>query len=907
MKKVLPLTLVLLGAALLVTAVVFWIDSNNSAAPQNFGQSLRDWITLIVGLGASIKGWVDLVKKEKTSPPTQSNQDGGVIISGKVDSVGKDLIGRDQYITTNIVSEDTAYNVEGLPNPYLGLHAFTYNERDRYAGREKLTEDALQLLVSPGEQKNLLFVTGASGSGKSSFAQASLLPALINYYRRNAQNVKFDVFRPSRNPKTRLTEATKRLGFEDVQVIIIDQFEELFTQSEPNERDGLFEFMRDLPPFEERPLHVIATLRSDYLGEMFDVQSLWEIAKQGVELREMRIQELKNAIVRPMQSKYPDGDKRIEARLVEKLATDTVESITYLPLLQVTLEELWNKGQLKLSAYNSLTDAIKERADTVLTYHDFDKASPNNKRTKIEQENILGILLDLVNPSLDADLRHDVRISRKLTEFDEKNINLLRELSRARLVSIEVEDGVEIVNLIHEALIRSWDVLRNGIQEKRVQLQKRVRFEEQLRIWVSQDMVDDFLLSKGQLAEALELNQYNDIATRTSIAQEFLLKSSQKIRETENVIANMENRARRNRAGLEITETISRQLDSSMALQALGRETLTQFDMSLTMIAEMAKDGPRLLHILGSVPALANPENLFGQRNPLRTCLDSGETILISNLDENLEWRENPMLTTLGAKSLICLPINIERTTVAGMMALGHGSLPPFTSDDLQLFQQIARQTSLLLQNISLLNETRRRLQEVNLLLDFSRLLRGLNADQLVHTLLENARRVLPAAHAGVVMMWDEETSQLTPQAVSGYVDNEAMRRIPYRLGESLPSKVFEQKRVLRVDEVLFNRDYNLSTEELLLYRRATGGRLPISSLLIPIQSDKKDFGVLLLDNFNTPAAFHDDDETLLVSLSQQVALSLQNVYLVQATQERVAQLERYITGESQNSKSQTT
>ena len=50
--------------------------------------------------------------------------------------------------------------------------------------------------------------------------------------------------------------------------------------------------------------------------------------------------------------------------------------------------------------------------------------------------------------------------------------------------------------------------------------------------------------------------------------------------------------------------------------------------------------------------------------------------------------------------------------------------------------------------------------------------------------------------------------------------------------------------------------------------------------------------GVLVLDNFNTAAAFTPEDETLLLSLSQQVGLSLQNVRLVQTTQERAAQLE---------------
>jgi len=357
-------------------------------------------------------------------------------------------------------------------------------------------------------------------------------------------------------------------------------------------------------------------------------------------------------------------------------------------------------------------------------------------------------------------------------------------------------------------------------------------------------------------------------------------------------IQNLDQRAQRVRAGLAITESVSRQLDASSALQALGRETLTQLGMSVAIIAEIAADGPRLMHVLGSIPRATNPEALFGQRNPLRTCLQTGEAILIASLDEDLDWRETPLLTALRAKSLVCLPIKIDKKTVAAMMALSPEPLPAFTAEDLQVYHQIARQTSVILQNISLLNETRRRLQEVNLLLDFSRQLRGLDADRIVRSLLESARRALSVAHAGVVLLWDEHASQLIPQAVSGYADNDAMKRIVYHLGESLPGQVYDTKHSMRVDEIQFTRDYTFSTEGLLLYRQATGGRLPVSSLLIPIQSGEQCIGVLVLDNFNTPAAFKEEDETLLLSLSQQVGLSLQNVRLVQTTQERAAQLE---------------
>jgi len=365
-------------------------------------------------------------------------------------------------------------------------------------------------------------------------------------------------------------------------------------------------------------------------------------------------------------------------------------------------------------------------------------------------------------------------------------------------------------------------------------------------------------------------------------------------------IQNLDQRSQRVRAGLAITESVSRQLDSSSALQALARETLTQLNMSVAIVAEAANDGPKLMHVLGNIPRATNPEALFGQRNPLRACLQSGEAILVSSLDENLEWRETPLLTALRAKSMVCLPIKIDKRTVAAMMAISPEPMPSFTDEDLQVYHQISRQTSVILQNISLLNETRRRLQEVNLLLDFSRQLRGLDSDHMVKSLLDSSRRALSSAHAGVVLLWDEPAGQLLPQAVSGYADNDAMKQIAYHQGESLPGQIFASKQSLRVDEIQFTRDYIFSTEAQLLYRQATGGRLPVSSMLIPIQSGDQSIGVLVLDNFNTPSAFKEEDETLLLSLSQQVGLSLQNVLLIQATQERATQLEALTGAASQ-------
>jgi GAF domain-containing protein/nitrogen-specific signal transduction histidine kinase len=353
----------------------------------------------------------------------------------------------------------------------------------------------------------------------------------------------------------------------------------------------------------------------------------------------------------------------------------------------------------------------------------------------------------------------------------------------------------------------------------------------------------------------------------------------------------LDQRIQRVRAGLAITKSVSRQLDSSSALFALGRETLTQLGMAIALVAENTPDGPRLLHVLGSLPRSTNVESLFGQRNPLRACLQSGEPILIASLDENEEWHDAALLTSLRAKSAICLPVQVESKAVAAMLAISPEAMPDFTEEDQKVYLQISQQASLILQNISLLSQTRRRLDEVNLLLDFSRQLAGMDPDAILRSLLDSSRRVLQHAHAGVALVWDQQTETLTPRAASGYADNTSMMAIRYHPGEALPGAVFLNKTARRVDEVNFVRDYNLSAENLAIYRQATGGRLPVSSLLIPINTADQSLGLLVLDNFNTTAAFLSEDEALLLSLSQQIALSLDNVRLVQTTQERAGQL----------------
>jgi GAF domain-containing protein len=862
MKKVFPLTLVLIGTALLITAVVFWIDSNTSAEPQSFGQSLRDWITLIAGLGASIKGWMDLFKKDKPSTSLQSNISGGINISGEVKAVAGSLAGRD--IVQTYVTEDSVYNVDGLPNPYLGLQAFTYNERDRYAGREKLTEEALQLFVSPGEQRNLLFVTGASGSGKSSFVQASLLPALINYYHQRGKTVKFEVFRPSRNPNTRLNEGVKRLGLRNIQVIIIDQFEELFTQSLPYERNALLEFLKRLQPFEKSHRFVIATLRSDYLGEMFDVQWLWEIAKQGVELREMRIRELKDAILRPLQAKFPNGDKRFDLKLVEKLAEDTAESVSYLPLLQVTLEELWNKGQLKLGAYNSLADAIKERADTVLAYRDFDRAYPIIVRTAIEREEILSILLALVSPTQKDDVNHDVRISRKSDEFSDNQIFLLRELGRARLVTIEVEDGVEYVNLIHEALIHCWDVLRNAIKAKRLQLQKRSRFEEQLRLWDSHEHSADYLLSKGQLVEALELDSINDISTRISSAQEFLQNSAKKIDADQILEQEFTNRLR--------DSALAREISSSLNFDELLIKCVNYIhdNFGYYHVSIYLRD-PSFKYVVvcegtgeaGVQMKRARYQIAIGSESIVGYVSSHGEALIVDDTIKVTNYHKNPFLLETRAEA--AFPIKFVNSII-GVLNVHSNRSNVFTVGHIDRLETLSGQLAPVIVNNELLFKYKKRHIQINAL---GNITNSVAAAKTLEGVMERAVFGLQEAFGGdcaMILLVNREKRILEVKASTGYAED--VRSLQLAIDSGVAGWVASSLTPLLVSDVSKAPGYvpvNSNTQ---------------SELAVPLIYGNELLGVLIVESREIDT-FTEDDIYMLNILGGGLAATINNVQLL--------------------------
>ena len=477
---------------------------------------------------------------------------GDITVQGDV--AGRDIIK---------ITEELSYDVSDLSsNPYLGLASYTYATRAFYGGREPLVRDAIARLTAAGDEPVLVFVTGASGSGKSSFAQAGLLPALEQAYAVQGRRVRWTVARPGRHPLAALGRALRELGVAEppdgdwasllrtpedlnhllaaqtpsgqVNVLIFDQFEELFTQADPAERDTTCALLSGLEAFQRLRTHVLATLRADYLSALFETPALLARFKQGgIELRAMASDELARAIRQPLQAQAQvDGkDKRLDPGLVERLVQDVGVDPSLLPLLQVTLRALWDEPphRLVLERYRSLTHTLEQQANQV-----FERDARGRERPAAQRDQLLGIFLDLIEVSLDDDPRRDVRRTLpkpELLEGHPERAGLVEELVSARLLTTFVEHGrdgdVEVVDIIHETLLSNWPRLSQEIAARREALQQRERFRLALREWLQGSRSSDYLLQGVRLAEARSLAERSDVALRDPDGRAFLQASNE--------------------------------------------------------------------------------------------------------------------------------------------------------------------------------------------------------------------------------------------------------------------------------------------------------------------------------------------------------------------------------------------
>ncbi|MEO0935750.1 MAG: hypothetical protein AAFY21_19040, partial [Cyanobacteria bacterium J06641_2] len=275
-------------------------------------------------------------------------------------------------------------------------------------------------------------------------------------------------------------------------VLIADQFEELYTLTEDSLRqpflDLLLYAVQNAPAFS-----LVLTLRADFMGKALDYQPMGEAFKKyrTVLLTPMKREDLLAAIEQPAAKLKVE----LEQGLAKKLIDDLGNQPGRLPLLEFTLSLLWEKHEkwyLTHKAYEEiggLEKALAKYADGVL-----------NPLSAAEKEKAERIFIQLIRPGEGTE---DTKRKATRREVGEDNWGLVEELANHRLVVTGWDESSqqETVEIIHEALIREWGMLREWIQSnRRFRIwQERLQFE--VVKW-DKNRDEKYLLSGGNLGEA---------------------------------------------------------------------------------------------------------------------------------------------------------------------------------------------------------------------------------------------------------------------------------------------------------------------------------------------------------------------------------------------------------------------
>jgi formylglycine-generating enzyme required for sulfatase activity len=430
--------------------------------------------------------------------------------------------------------------------PYPGLRPFEAEEWSVFFGRERMIDDVVERLAA----HRLVLVHGASGAGKSSLVRAGVLPKLAREHLRAGATWRTCSMRPAGGPLWNLAKEFARLegSEEDAECvgriagqfnrrgvtlstvaaslkslerqrlcILVDQFEELFRFEKETSREEAELFVDLLvssnveaaqsggkdkvePQQEAAAVHVVVTMRSEFLGECARFTGLAEMINRAQYLvPRMDHDALLRAIRRPAQ--LYGGEVTLD--LAERLIADAAGREDELPLIQHGLMLMWHEaakmqpcgsivlGTAPLEAARGLEPMLSAHADRAV-----EAAAPDPER-RYAVERLFRAITDVNIEGRAIRRPQAFRELVAVTGIDDDKlrgiIDALRRDGISFLTPYEpqpIADGTPI-DVSHEALIRCWD-----------------RLAEPQNGWLKREF-DDGLIWRSLLVEARSFERDN--------------------------------------------------------------------------------------------------------------------------------------------------------------------------------------------------------------------------------------------------------------------------------------------------------------------------------------------------------------------------------------------------------------
>ena len=397
-------------------------------------------------------------------------------------------------------------------SPFKGLASYEPDDASLFFGRAEETTTALnRLRIEP-----FLTVVGPSGAGKSSFVNAGMLPALRGWaaIRLRPGPRPLDALRAAflRYGLTQsvaelallsdreLAELARSLALPERTIIVVDQLEELVALSpDPALQNSFAVFVMALARSVFDPIRVLLTLRDDFLGALEAVPALrHRISNSMLFLGTPRPEELEQVLVEPLRRfGYAYEDDRLVTEMVAALATETGG----LPLLSFAADQLWERRDpasqtIKRDAYyqmGGVGGALARYADRLL-----EEMTPAERPLVREMFRHVVTGVGTRVPVAKTDMLELITATGSGPVAAQRVISTVVD---SRLMVASKGSEGEMLEIAHEALLRSWPRLVEWRREDEETLRLRDQLRTAAKQWHDRGRPDGLLWRDEALVE----------------------------------------------------------------------------------------------------------------------------------------------------------------------------------------------------------------------------------------------------------------------------------------------------------------------------------------------------------------------------------------------------------------------
>lgn len=312
--------------------------------------------------------------------------------------------------------------------------------------------------------------------------------------------------------------------------LAIDQLEELFTVERlTDQREG---FLRAVDTLARSGyVWVLATLRSDFYSGCEESPILMELKKGAGQYHLQPPNELEfGQIIRLPAAAAGllfEEDHKTGERLDDLLRDAAMKSPAALPLLEFALDELFEQRDeerclLTLSAYRALEGmegALSKRAEESFR----DAGADAQANFDLVFRHLVRISKEAGEPAVrriarKAEVEKSPSAKKKNGHAEEKNAGaekLIAKLIADRLLVVDrTDEGMVMISLAHEEMLKSWPRLTQWVIQHRESLKISGQVAEDARLWIENNRSSDYLYGGGLPLEKATLAMESDFLSQ---------------------------------------------------------------------------------------------------------------------------------------------------------------------------------------------------------------------------------------------------------------------------------------------------------------------------------------------------------------------------------------------------------